>query len=82
MRRIRILIITFIIGIIFSYPISGEVTRLSKKASELEIGMSRKMVINLLGNASWAVIPSDKGDSGINIFITPKISSNINPLDN
>jgi len=45
-----------------SYAFSGGVTSLSKKASELKIGMSRKVVINLLDHPTWAVIPSDKGD--------------------
>ena len=46
----------------FSYAFSGEVTSLSKKASELKLGMSRQSVISLLGHPTWAVIPGDKGD--------------------
>jgi hypothetical protein len=41
---------------------SGEITILSQKASEIKLGMSRKVVINLLGHPTWAVIPSDKGE--------------------
>jgi hypothetical protein len=43
------------------YAFPGEITNLSKKASELKIGMSRQAIISLLGHPTWAVIPSDKG---------------------
>jgi len=64
MRKIHvsILILLFLIVLSFSYAFSGEITSLSKKASELKIGMSRQVVISLLGHPTWAVIPVDKGD--------------------
>ena len=64
MKKFRISILMLSLMIIFasSYAFSGQVTSLSKKASRLKIGMSRKSVISLLGHATWAVIPGDKGD--------------------
>lgn len=62
MRRIHISILILTILLSFSYAFSGEVTSLSKKASGLKLGMSRQMVINLLGHSTWAVIPGDKGE--------------------
>lgn len=37
-------------------------TAISKKAGSLKIGMTRQAVIALLGPATWASIPGDKGD--------------------
>jgi hypothetical protein len=56
----------FILILIIVFPLSnafsGEVTELSKKASLLELGMTRKAVIKFLGHSTWAILPSDKGE--------------------
>ena len=44
------------------HAFSGELTTLSKKASQLKLKASRQSVINLLGNSTWAILPSDKGE--------------------
>jgi hypothetical protein len=60
--------ITIILSIclsVFLLPLSaysGGVTKLSKKASRLKIGMSRQSVLTLLGRPTWAIIPGDSGD--------------------
>jgi hypothetical protein len=41
---------------------AGQTTELSKKASNLKIGMSRNSVIRLLGPPAWAIIPGDAYD--------------------
>lgn len=61
MKRIPIMMAWLSVFVVSS-AFSGEITNLSKKAATLTIGMSRQDVINLLGNSSWAVIPTDKGD--------------------
>jgi hypothetical protein len=40
-------------------------TKLSEKASEIKIGMSRQSVIRLLGSATWAFIPGEEGDCAL-----------------
>ncbi len=67
MRKIHIsiLILTLIIILPWSYAVSGEITDLSKKASEINIRMPKKTVIRLLGRPTWAVIPSDGGEFAI-----------------
>ena len=64
MRKIHIsiLILTLMIVLPLSYAVSAEVTSLSKKASRLNLRMSRQAVIGILGRPTWAVIPSDGGD--------------------
>ena len=64
MRKIHIsiLILTLMIVLPLSYAFSGEVTSLSKKASEINTRMPKKTVIRLLGLPTWAVIPSDGGE--------------------
>jgi hypothetical protein len=61
-KKIHISILIIIVFFPLSYAFSGEVTSLSKKASKLNLRMSRQVVISLLGHPTWAVIPSDKGD--------------------
>jgi hypothetical protein len=56
------LVLFFIIALPSSHSLSGEVTGLSRKATDLKAGMSRKSVISLIGHPTWAVIPGDKGD--------------------
>ncbi|UCG94450.1 MAG: hypothetical protein JSW13_01440 [Candidatus Aerophobus sp.] len=63
MKRIDfVFVIILLVFLLPALVFSGGVTNLSKKAANLELGMSRKTVINLLGRATWAVIPSDKGE--------------------
>jgi hypothetical protein len=54
-----------VITLLFSSAFSGKISQLSKKASQLTMGMSREAVIHLLGPATWASIPSDKGEFAI-----------------
>ena len=51
-----------VILLVSSFATAGEVTELSKKASRLKMGMTREAVIRLLGSATWASIPGDKGE--------------------
>lgn len=58
-------LIFFIASIVIfslSYALAAEFTSLSKKASKLKLRMSRQTVIGNLGQPTWAVIPSDKGE--------------------
>ena len=54
-----------VITLLFSSAFAGKISQLSKKASQLTMGMSREAVIQLLGPATWASIPSDKGEFAI-----------------
>ena len=54
-----------VITLLFSSAFSGKISQLSKQASQLTMGMSREAVIHLLGPATWASIPSDKGEFAI-----------------
>ena len=40
-------------------------TRLSKKAEKIKTGMRREAVIEILGPATWAVLPADEGPASI-----------------
>jgi hypothetical protein len=40
-------------------------TRLSKKAEKIKSGMRREAVIEILGPATWAVLPADDGPASI-----------------
>lgn len=62
MKKVSLMVTLAVSAFYVSYAFSGEITNLSKKAAKLKIGMSRQDVISLLGNPSWAVIPTDKGD--------------------
>jgi hypothetical protein len=63
-KKSLVLIFFTLLTIAFSAT-AGETTELSKKAAGLKTGMSREEVITLLGNATWASIPSDKGDYSV-----------------
>lgn len=39
-----------------------EITPLSAKAGQLDIGLTRYQVVSRLGRATWAVVPGDTGD--------------------
>ncbi|MCI5188494.1 MAG: hypothetical protein D3905_01605 [Candidatus Electrothrix sp. AS4_5] len=67
MKELYVLIISSVILFLFVSPaLSGENTTLSKKAATLKMGMARQDVITLLGNSSWAVIPTDRGELYLN----------------
>jgi len=56
------ILVVSVILLALSYATAGKVTELSKKASQLKMGMSRQAVIRLLGPATWASIPGDEGE--------------------
>ena len=63
MKKINfVFVIILLVFLLPAVAFTGGVTNLSKKAANLKLGMSRKAAINLLGRATWAVIPSDKGE--------------------
>jgi hypothetical protein len=41
---------------------AGVLTPLSQRASQLKLGMTRAEAIDLLGHATWASIPGDRGE--------------------
>jgi len=45
--------------------VAQTMTRLSKKAEKIKSGMQREAVIEILGPATWAVLPEDGGPSSI-----------------
>jgi len=61
-RRKTILAFFMLTVILSAFLFAGKITELSKKASNLKMGMSRQSVISLLGPATWAVIPGDTYD--------------------
>lgn len=66
MRKVYFgLLVLSVILIAFYSAMAGKITALSKKASQLKMGMSREIVIQLLGPATWASIPSDTGEFAI-----------------
>ena len=66
MKRIYCAILAIsVITLLFSPAFAGKISQLSKKASQLKMGISREAVIQLLGPATWASIPSDKGEFAI-----------------
>ena len=63
MKRIMfVFVITLLVFLLPSFTSPGGLTSLSKKAAFLMLGMHHEAVINLLGQATWAVIPGDKGE--------------------
>jgi len=59
------------------------VTELSKKAERLKRGMTRSEVIGLLGAATWARLPTDKGEDALDARLTLELrwaNGNCNPV--
>ena len=65
-KHVAILFFISILTPILVFPLpdafSGDLTALSKKAAQLQLKTSRQSAIKLLGQSTWAVIPSDKGE--------------------
>ena len=65
-KHVAILFFISILILIVVFPLPYAFTRdlpaLTKKAAQLKITTSRQSAIKLLGHATWAIIPSDKGE--------------------
>jgi hypothetical protein len=61
-HKTKILVFFTLSILLPAFLFAGKTTELSKKASNLKIGMSRNSVIKLLGPPTWARIPGDAYD--------------------